>query len=172
MRGNEPLYRRINTRTTLTHGVRHEEGGEYRWVRHRKNESVVGRGSMCSGKQNGHDYTPLYKYLISRVGHDWDEVFREAAKRLDRSEPIFRFVAQNEAEKAAVVRTGENTWFSGLFIDENNRLAIVDPNLQVGDFFPTCPCCTHSFNGTPFVRKFVKNPDPSKYEWRSILGFF
>ncbi len=150
MREKEPLYRKVNTRTR---GVRHG-GGEYKWLRHRKEESVAGRGSTRAGKRNGRDYTPLFKFLISGVGRDWDEVYGEAVRRLDSPEPIFWLVARNEAEKAAVVRATENTCFSGLFIDENNRLAVVDPDLRVENMVPSCACCTHSFNGTPFIRKF------------------
>jgi hypothetical protein len=146
--GKEPLFRRVNTRT---HNVRHNFGGEYRWSRQR-NDSLEGRGSMHAGKRRGRDYTPLFRFLLSRVGKDWTDVHHEAVSRLDDEEPIFWLVARTEAEKRPSVLLGENSYYSGLYIDENNRLAIVDPALSVEQMEPSCSCCTHTFNGIPFTR--------------------
>ena len=154
MRGQkEPLYRKVNTRAR---GVHHDKGGQARWERNTKaaknNEST--RGSMHSGQEKGLDYTPLYRFLLSKVGEDWDVVHSEAVARLDKEEPIYWMVARTEADKSATVSTGESTYFSGLYIDENNRLAVVDPSTKVEDLEPYCSCCTHTFNGVPFVKKF------------------
>ncbi|MDW6020635.1 hypothetical protein SAZ10_02540 [Mesorhizobium sp. BAC0120] len=64
----------------------------------------------------------LFRFLLSRVGSDWTDVHREAVSQLDDEEPIFWLVARNEAEKRASVRPGENSYYSGLYIDENNGL--------------------------------------------------
>ena len=92
MRGKKPLFRKINTRT---HHVRHGDGGEYRWSRNTKQEkqNESNRGSMHSDHRHGQDYTPLFKFLLSRVGGDSAEIYGEAVARLDRPERIFRFVA-------------------------------------------------------------------------------
>lgn len=74
--------------------------------------------------------------------------------RLDRPDPVFWLVARSEAEKRPFVVVGESTYWSGLFIDEDNRLARVDPELRVEHLEPSCACCTHTFNGAPFVRSF------------------
>lgn len=149
----EPLYRRENTRT---HGV-HHGGGAYRHSRHSKveAESDARNGSMRSKQRHGLDYTPLFRFLLSKVGEDWSDTYSEAVTRLDRSEPIFWMVATSKKDGRPYVRIGESTYYSGLYVDENNRLARVDPNLTVDDMTPSCGCCTHTFNGKPFTRTFT-----------------
>ena len=98
----------------------------------------------------GLDYTPLFKFLLSKVGNNWNEVFSEAKSRLDKQDPIFWMVALNEEEKKDCVRVGESTYFSGLFVDNNGVLQLVNPNLKAVDMKPFCDCCTHTFNGKIF----------------------
>ncbi len=152
MHEKKPLYRKVNTRTRgVVHG-----GGDYKWSRNSKTEkaSDAARGSMHAGRQNGFDYTPLFKFLQSKVGENWDKVHSEAMSRLDREEPIWWMVARSPAEEKSSVLMGESSYYSGLKIDGDNRLALVDPELRNEDLKPRCPCCTHTFNGAPFVRKF------------------
>ena len=108
---------------------------------------------MKSLRKHGLDYTPLFRFLLSRVGDDWSEVHSEAVARLDDPEPIFWMVARPGAERRPYVVTGENAFFSGLFVDEENRLRLVDPDLGNEDLTPSCPCCTHTFNGKPLLRR-------------------
>lgn len=156
----EPLFRRVNTRT---HNVHHNFGGEYRWSRQRHerlgseslgDEGQEGRGSMHAGKRRGRDYTPLFRFLLSRVGKDWTQVHSEAVSRLDDEAPIFWLVARTEAEQQSSVLMGQNSYYSGLYVDDDNRLAIVDPALSVEQMEPSCSCCTHTFNGIPFTRPY------------------
>lgn len=151
-RRKEPLYRRVNTKAR---GVHHHTGGEYRWSRGK--DDRIAQGAMSQGVQRGLDYTPLFRFLLSRVGRDWDEVYGEAVARLDKPDPIFWMVARTDEEKRPFVRISDNTYYSGLFVDTDNRLAKVDPGLSVEAMKPFCPCCTHTFNGARFVRKF--DPD-------------
>ena len=155
MRGQkEPLYRRVNTRT---HGVRHgAQGGEARWNRNTKEAkaSEATRGSMHPGHRHGLDYTPLYRFLISKVGQDWDVVYSEAVARLDRPEPIFQMVALREDDEQDYVRIGESSYWSGLRVNGLNVLEKVAPDLSVDDMVPFCACCTHTFNGERFTRRF------------------
>jgi hypothetical protein len=150
MHRKKPLYRKVNTRAR---GVHHRIGGEYRWQRQAANAAESG-GSMHGKKRRGLDYTPLFKFLLTRVGESWPETYSEAASRLDRLEPIFWIVARSEIERKPVVLLGENSYFSGLYIDENNRLALVDPAQSVETMKPSCACCTHTLNGVPFVQKY------------------
>jgi len=150
----KPLYRSVNTRT---HGVHHGSGGDYRWSRRR--EDRVHAGAMGGNSRRGLDYTPLLRFLLSRVGEDWDAVHAEAVARLDRAEPIFWLVARSKAERQHFVRIGESSYYSGLYIDEDNRLRLVDPALHVEDMEPVCACCTHTFNGVPFTRKYAPPGD-------------
>ncbi|MCC2097149.1 MAG: hypothetical protein KDJ29_09670 [Hyphomicrobiales bacterium] len=152
-REKKPLYRKVNTRT---HGV-WRSGGQYKWDRNTKAagaREASGRGSMKAKWRNGRDYKPLYQFLLSKVGCDWDEVHSEAVARLDTPEPIFHMVALKEEDRRERIGASESAYFSGLYVDDNNRLAVVNPDLRVEDMEPSCPCCTHTFNGKPFVKKF------------------
>ncbi|MER8696469.1 hypothetical protein NKI77_26215 [Mesorhizobium opportunistum] len=150
MQHKEPLYRRENTRTR---GV-HHGGSDYRFSRHLKKQDKTSLGSMHGKKQHGLDYTPLFRFLLSKVGQDWSDVHSEAVARLDRPEPIFWIVATNEADKKPVARAGENSYYSGLYVDQDNRLALVDPELRLEEMRPSCSCCTQTLNGVPFTRKY------------------
>lgn len=152
MHRKEPLYRRVNTRAR---GVRHDKGGDYRWSRGR--DDRIAQGAMSQGKHRGLDYTPLFRFLLSRVGRNWDEVHSEAVSRLDRPDPIFWMVARTPEDRKPFILVGESTYFSGLFVDDGNRLALVAPQLRNEDMQPGCACCTHTFNGVPFIRKY--DPD-------------
>ncbi|PRB45907.1 hypothetical protein CQ009_21720 [Pseudomonas sp. MYb2] len=146
----KPLYRKVNTRTWG--GRRNESVAHYRDQRNTKTESrrEASRGSMHPGKRYGLDYTPLFRFLLSRVGGHWDRIFSEAVSRLDRPDPLFWMVAIREDERKDIVRLGESSYFSGLYVDEKNHLQIVNPDLKAENMTPGCQCCTHTFNGVPF----------------------
>lgn len=147
------MYRRVNTRAR---NVGHRHGGDYRHRRttERERSSDQTRGSMRGRERRGLDYTPLFRFLMSKVGDDWDEVYREAAGRLDTPDPIFWLVARRQHERRGVVRVGESTYYSGLFIDGDNRLQVVDPDLGPDVMEPGCPCCTHTLNGVRLTRPY------------------
>ena len=149
----KPLYRKVNTRTR---GVHHIKGGEYCHESNTKAEksSEATRGSMHGKQRRGLDYTPLFRFLLSKVGEDWSRVHSEAVSRLDTEAPIFWMVARSEADKRPCVRIGESSIYSGLYVDENGKLTKVAPHLRNEDLRPDCPCCTHTFNGVPLVRKY------------------
>lgn len=150
MKQKEPLYRRVNTRTR---GVRHG-GGEYRWTRHLRAEKARPQ-SMHGKERQGLDYTPLFRFLLSRVGSDWTTTHSEAVSRLDTPDPIFWLVAIHEADRKNIVRVGESSYYSGLYVDADNTLRVVDADIRIEELQPHCTCCTHTFNGKPFVRKDV-----------------
>lgn len=143
------LYRKVNTKT---HNVHHNFGGDFKHSRHKKRDTTITQGKMPQ-KQRGLDYTPLYKFLLSKVGKNWDEVFSEAISRLDKAEPIFDMVALNENEKTDFIRVGESSFYSGLFVDENGLLQKCNPNLDASTMKLFCDCCTHTFNGVVFGLK-------------------
>lgn len=147
-REKKPLYRKVNTKTW---GVRHGFGSDFKKNRHKKRDSLEQiKGSMHGKKKRGLDYTPLFRFLLSKVGSDWDEVFSEAAARLDKTEPIFWLVALNPEEKEEYIGVGESTYFSGMFVDENKKLQLTSSKLKPKDLKPFCNCCTHTFNGKVF----------------------
>lgn len=151
--GKAPLYRRVNTRT---HGVTHGGGRKSRWERNTKTaaKDTGVHGSMHGKRQNGLDYTPLFRFLLSQVGRDWNDVHSEAVRRVDREEPIYWLVARTEEARQPVVRVGESSYFSGLFVDDQNKLAIVDPSVTVDTLEPRCACCTHTLNGQRLTKPF------------------
>lgn len=147
----EPLYRKVNTRTRYVH---HNSGGDFRHDRHTKEQKEaeefgVTKYSMHGKVQRGLDYTPLYKFLLSKVGKEWVSVHKEAVSRLDKEDPIFWLVARDEEDKREVVCGGENDYYSGLFVDENGILQKVNPTFSNTQSLIRCTCCTFSFNGVP-----------------------
>lgn len=145
-KGNKLLYRKVNTRAR---GVQHNHGSDYRKTRGR--ETVIG---MRQGVRRGLDYTPLFRFLLSRVGGRWSEIHSEAVARLGREDPIYWLVAMDYESSAEMVRTGESAWFPGLYVDEGGILRVVNPELDEHSLEPDCKCCTHTFNGVRFTRPF------------------
>lgn len=143
-RMKKPLYRKVNTKT---HGVRHNFGGEFKDVRHKLKDSDVQHSSMGGKIERGLDYTPLFKFLISKVGQSWDNVYGEAIGRLDKEEPIFWLVHTEKTMSKQMVQIGVSSYFSGLYIDDDKKLQFINPNLTKDDLIPKCTCCTHTFNG-------------------------
>lgn len=142
------LYRKVNTKAE---GVCHNFGGDFKDARNNKKESLQqAKGTMFAKQKRGLDYTPLYKFLLSKVGKNWNEIFSEAKARIDKEEPIFRMVALHEKDKRDYIRLGESTYFSGLFVDKDGVLQKVNPHLKASDMKPFCTCCTHTFNGQIF----------------------
>lgn len=153
----EPLYRKVNT---LARNHHHPLGGDFRHIRNTKkhqdmeNEGQV-RYSMHGKKKRGLDYTPLFKFLLSKVGQPWNSVYQEAISRLDKKEPIFWMVSINEDDKENIKNLGENSYYSGLYVDENGILQKVDPQSNYTQVLVRCTCCTYSFNGVA-IKSFPK----------------
>lgn len=151
-----PLFRKVNT---TAHGVHHRFGGEFREERHSKQFAVseTNRLGMHGGKQRGLDYTPLFRFLLSKVGSEWSSVHAEAVSRLDQEDPIYWMVALQLKDEQEYVRTGESSYFNGLKVDEAGVLQLVNPLLGPGSLAPQCKCCTHTFNGARFTRTYDPN---------------
>ena len=147
-RSKKPLFRKVNTKAR---GVRHHFGGDFKYSRNAKRASPEReKGSMHGKQERGYDYTPLFRFLLSKVGEEWDAILREAASRLNTTDPIFWVVALKPDDKVAYVRTGESTYFSGMYVDEEGNLRLTNPDLQAKDMTPLCSCCTHTLNGVRF----------------------
>jgi hypothetical protein len=159
MHDKQPLYRKVNT---TAHGVRHDKGGDFRDERRRSQRSDSSRESMHGRKQRGLDYTPLFKFLLSKCGQPWNAVHAEATARLDRQEPIFWLVALPGHERNSYVRLGESSYYSGMYVDDAGILQLVDPSLGPSSLTPTCKCCMHTFNGVPFTRPLSNAATPPR----------
>lgn len=156
-----PLFRKVNTRAR---GVHHHFGGDYRHQRNTKTElrSAAVRQGMHGNRRRGLDYTPLFKFLLSKVGQRWDDVYAEAASRLNWPEPIFWLVARHQHEQRDYVRIGEASYYSGLYIDEAGVLQVANPKLGPSSLPPLCACCTHTFNGIRFTQSFRDTGEPER----------
>ena len=148
-----PLFRKVNT---TAHGIHHRFGGDFRDERHGSNfdDSASMRSGMHGEKRRGLDYTPLFRFLLSKIGREWKATYAEAASRVNREEPIFWLVALSSENENPYVRTGESSYFSGLKVDEHGTIQLVNPQLGPGSLAPQCKCCTHTFNGIRFTRAF------------------
>lgn len=142
----KPLFRKVNTKAR---GGAHAHGGDYRDTRSREP-----RGKMGGKRRRGLDYTPLFRFLLSKVGQKWDDVFSEASARLDRVEPIFWVVALDIDQGKETVRVGESTYFSELWVDKEGSLRKVEPSLNESSFPPSCRFCTHTFNGIQYTQRY------------------
>lgn len=155
LKPKKPLYRKGNT---TAHGVHHHTGGDFRDERHGKQaKSEASRLGMHGRQQRGLDYTPLFRFLLSKVGSNWPEVHSEARARLDKADPIFWMVALRQEDEKDYVRTGEASYFSGLRVDAEGRLQRVNPDIGPDSLAPFCKCCTHTFNGVPFTRAYDRD---------------
>ncbi|CEE91369.1 conserved hypothetical protein [Xenorhabdus nematophila str. Anatoliense] len=150
-RGKKKLYRRVNT---TTHHVYHH-GGEYRWERTKQKlirEDMPHFLPMKSKHRRGLDYTPLFMFLLSKVGEQWDVIYSKAIQRLDRVDPVFWIVALHENDQRDYIRCGESSYYNGLFVDKSGFLRKVNPHLSAKDIPVLCQCCTHTFNGVQISR--------------------
>lgn len=158
MNKKEPLFRKENKRVRRC-GAHMDFGGEFRHERHSKSSKAIleagaSRASMHAKVQRGYDYTPLYRFLLSSVGKDWAAVHSEAVSRLDKEDPIWHMVARPGEEPEMFVRLGDSSYYSGLYVDADNKLQKTKPDLCAGDLNAVmlgCTCCTHTLNGVPYV---------------------
>ena len=145
-RRKENLYRKVNTRALR---VYHHLGSDAKYDRNTK--KGVSK-SMKSGIHRGLDYTPLFKFLLSRIGRPWKETYSESIFRLDKKEPIFYMVdIQNNSKDDYF--NWENSKFSILIVDKDGLLQKKNPLLKNEDFSPSCNCCTYTFNGVILQNK-------------------
>lgn len=152
LKDKKPLYRKeadaINNH--------HHSGSDAKYDRNTK------RGISKHMKKNvkrGLDYTPLYKFLLSKVGQNFDEVYKEVIKRVNDRSAIFHMFRKHEFETGDFVRLGGSSFYNKLYIDDNNTIQKVNPNLKNEDFSPSCWCCTYTFNGNKLIKKYI-NPEP------------
>jgi hypothetical protein len=152
----ELLFRKVNTKARNIH---HNFGGDFKYSRNKKRETLEQiKGTMHGKKERGLDYTPLFRFLLSKVGSEWNEIFREVKARLDKTEPIFWLVSTNQNDKEDFIRVGESTYYSGMYVDDNGILQLSNPTLKPTDLKHYCDCCTHTFNGVVFWPSAPSSP--------------
>ncbi|CAH6975510.1 conserved hypothetical protein [Vibrio chagasii] len=144
----KPLYRKVNTKAR---GVHHHFGDDYKFSRGTKQG---GSKKMKQGVMRGLDHTPLYKFLLSKVGQPYSLVHSEAVSRLVKTEPISHMVIEDHEDDSGYFRAGESTYYSTLYVDDAGVLQIVNKDVNENTLSPSCQCCTHTFNGKVFNKKF------------------
>ncbi len=161
------LYRKHNKRVIASR-CHFEEQKEFRHQRNTKEfkNSEKMRGSMHSTRQLGVDFTPLYRFLHSKVGHKWDDVQSEALSRLDEHgmegiEHAVDIVPEAGYPPGGFFRVGESSYWSSMYVDENGFLQFVDPEERPKI---QCLCCTHTFNGVPMKLVAENYWSPEKFD--------
>lgn len=151
MKEKNPLYRSVNTRT---HHVHHNTGSD---AKHDRNTKQGLSKTMKKDKQRGLDYTPLYKFFLSKIGTSFDKAYSEAVVRLPKGDDAIDgmfYERDGEPYTRPFFMSGESTYFSTLKVDEEGLIQKVDPNYSIEHLFPRCKCCTHTFNGSVVTNKF------------------
>lgn len=165
-RNKKPLYRKDNKRLRMG-GAHINTGGEYRYKRNTKEfkNSEAQREGMRV-RNLGVDYTPLFRFLLSKVGQVWSEVHSEAVSRLDKSEPIYWMVREDKSkiDDCGFFRVSENTMWQELYVDADGILqkAPLPEYPKV-----SCACCTHTFNGN-----ILPNNKPEHYYNPDYVTFY
>jgi hypothetical protein len=111
---------------------------------------------MGAKRRRGLDYTPLFRFLLSKVGCHWDAVHSEAIARLDREQPIHWMVDVHPplGTPEPTLRSGESSYWSRLYVDENKLLQVREPAQDHSTMRPFCACCTHTLNGVPLTQGY------------------
>lgn len=144
----KPLYRKVNTRAR---NVDHNFGETFSKKRGKKQK---GNEHKMIKTNRGLDYTPLFKFLLKNVGKKWNDVHSEAVKRLDKQEPIYYMVKMNKLENE-YFGVDESSYYNTLYVDDNGILQVINPKFNETTLEPSCPCCTHTFNGKKFTKKYI-----------------
>jgi hypothetical protein len=112
--------------------------------------------NTCHGAQPGWDYTPLFKYLLSKVGQLWEDIYKDIKPRLNSTIPIHWMVSTNKniSTLLGYIRVGESTYYSTLYVDDKGLLQYVDKSINENTLEPSCNCCTYTFNGKRFTKKY------------------
>lgn len=158
----QPLYRKVNTTAHMMHRSR---GGDFADDRHTKMMEVraeSGRLPIEKSKgrsRQGFDYTPLFRFLQSRVGKPWEPTYTEAKSRLDKEDPIWWIVRRPELDDHYSVsttrlrRVGESSYYTGLHVVDG-ILEVEDKTVGPKDVQDSiyCLCCTYTLNGAKVSR--------------------
>lgn len=103
------------------------------------------RKSLASKRWDDFDYTPLYNYLLTQIGEDFNVIHSYVQKRVNNINRIYDIIKPS-TYKLSYVRVSENAYYSALYIDEYNTLKKINPNFNIEHMYPFCSCCTHTFN--------------------------
>jgi hypothetical protein len=69
-------------------------------------------------------------FLLSKIGQDWDKIYSEVISRLPTENPIWNLMVDDKDKDKGYTYCGESSIYSTLYVDENNKLQLVNPNLK------------------------------------------
>ena len=160
------LYTKLNKNTRLYEYYYTTTKNRYRYNRHSKDMDKANKKSHknntnCSYSRI-YDYSPLYKFLLKNVGNNWSEIFRVCQSKLNDMEPITKMVInvntrglvidnvdiKNINQYTPYFKSGPNTCFSTLYVDENNIIQYVDKLFEIKK--------SHYFNETLTFNGHIK----------------
>ena len=170
------LYRKVSKTTHngfehADYGVNERS----RYSRHTKKGIKRGMNTQKDSRGHGlYDYTPLFQFLLKQEGRDWNEIWNECMHRLNTTEPVSHMViniyknglvnpnveikfsnkeeldwkGRNLADNSIKsFRYGEGSYYSTMYVDENNTLQFVDKNYVTGPNYEVERCWGETFNG-------------------------
>jgi hypothetical protein len=151
MKEIKPLYRKENKRSLRT-SYYVKTGGEARWYRNSKQEkedieNEVTRQKIPKKKLDM-DFSPFYNYLVSNVGSNADEVFRNAVPRMPdvaTTKQCWDYMFGKDSGE--IHRMGENSYWSALYVDDEGLIQKIDPLAQPPREHYCYPGWTIGFNG-------------------------
>lgn len=93
---------------------------------------------MCATVKHrrGLDYTPLLRFLLSRVGSDWDGVYARRSPGSIAPIPSSGSSHGTSTSKREMVRMGESSYYTGLYVDAAGILRVVNSALRAKDLTP------------------------------------
>lgn len=174
---NKPLLYRKVSKTTHNGFEHADYGHNERSRYSRHTKSGIRRGMNTQQDSRGHglyDYTPLFRFLLKQEGRDWDEIWRECKSRLNTTEPIHYMVLNINKnglvnnnipilgiESSTIdwkgreladslkkcFRCGEGSYYSTMYVDENNKLQFVDKDYKLGPNYEMERRWGETFNG-------------------------
>ena len=123
----DKLYKKQNNKSLMTRNYQ-PFNPEFKWKRNSKEmKNFDGNKQSMTSKKHERDYTPLFLFLIASVGNKADDVYSIAKRRSDeRFQEYWNYMFDG----SEFHRMGENSYYSGLMIDENGLIQKVDPTLE------------------------------------------
>lgn len=130
MTDKKPLYRPMNK---VTHnGPPHHDYGfknRYRFDRNSKQtvkdeKEFAEKSNIKKQHKNKNtdiglfDYTPLYKFLLTKEGCDWDGVWKECQERLNTTAPVYNMVVNINHNGLPTTNMEANYWNSKMWSEE------------------------------------------------------
>lgn len=139
MEHDKPLYRKVNRKCLHCYDTKSKH---YRWQRNTKKEKKLLEDSISHGKMHKrpsmflgrkYDYTPMLMYVLNRVGEDVDKVYSDVCKRIEGEGKVLfnKMVSRKPKETLKdYFRYGEGSYYSQLYVDDENKIQKVNPNLS------------------------------------------